>query len=82
MEDASCLTRAQGGKISGSNYSKVELIYTLANAIKHRNELEIQCEKILWSSDSENELFAQESSYKGYTLKVLNACNVMFAIAG
>jgi hypothetical protein len=64
--------RAEGDKILNSNYTKVELIYTLANAIKHRNELEIQCEKILWSSDSENEVFAKKDSYDKYTLPVLN----------
>jgi hypothetical protein len=63
---------AEGDKILNSSYTKVELIYKLANAIKHRNELELQCDKILWSSDSENELFARNDSYDKYTLPVLN----------
>jgi hypothetical protein len=69
--------RAQGEKILNSNYTKVELINTLANAIKHRNSLERQCERILQSSDSENELFAKKDSYDKYTLPILNDFNLL-----
>ena len=69
--------RAQGEKIINSKYTKVELINTLANAIKHRNSLEIQCERILQSLDSENVLFAKKDSYGEYTLEVLNNFNLL-----
>ncbi|MEA4841468.1 MAG: hypothetical protein VB110_10770 [Bacteroidales bacterium] len=69
--------RAEGEKILNSKYTKVELIYTLANAIKHRNFLEIQCDRILHSSNSENEVFAKKDSYKEYTLPVLNDFNLL-----
>jgi hypothetical protein len=77
LENYSRIIRSEGDKILNSNYTKVELIYTLANAIKHRNSLERQCERILKSSDSENEMFAQEHSYRPETLKVLNEFNLL-----
>lgn len=58
-------------------YSFVELIYTLANAIKHRNELELQCERILMSHDSDNQKYAIEKSYEGQNLVILNTFNLL-----
>lgn len=80
LDDYSKEIRNSASIIPNSEFSFVELIYTLANAIKHRNELELQCERILMSHDSDNEKYAIEESYRGVNLKILNAFNLLMPL--
>ncbi|MEG0519305.1 MAG: hypothetical protein RR555_10640 [Bacteroidales bacterium] len=77
LEKFSKKIRNNASKIPQSKYTFVELIYALANAIKHRNELELQCQRILMSYNSDDEKYATEESYREANLKILNAFNLL-----
>lgn len=77
LVDYSQEIRKSASIIPNYEYSFVELIYTLANAIKHRNALELQCERILMSRDSDNQKYAIEKSHEGYNPLILNTFNLL-----
>ncbi|MFR9546964.1 MAG: hypothetical protein SNJ29_15515 [Rikenellaceae bacterium] len=62
--------RAKGDKISGSNYTEIQLIYSLANSYKHRSESFILlCDDLDNSGSDYTEL--HERSYQSPNLKIL-----------
>lgn len=77
LDDFSKKIRKSASRIPNSEYTFVELIYALANAIKHRNELELQCERTIKSDNSDNEKYAIEESYRGANLTILNAFDLL-----